>query len=80
MISNADQMAEFMIKVIEGENTQSDPRIKDKYFKYIITKMLLPGVYDWSRMEQDLKEFKLDLRADMKEEQAAQIKAQADQQ
>jgi hypothetical protein len=31
-------------------------------------------------MEQDLKEFKLDLRADMKEEQAAQIKAQADQQ
>jgi hypothetical protein len=79
LISNADQMAEFMIKVVEGENSQSDARIKDKYFKYIVTKMLLPGVYDWTRLEQDLKEFKLDLRADMKEEQAAQIKAQEQQ-
>lgn len=79
LISNADQMAEFMIKVVEGENSQSDPRIKDRYFKYIVTKMLLPGVYDWARIEQDLKEFKLDLRVDMKEEQAAQIKTQEQQ-
>lgn len=75
MIGNADQMAEFIIKVLEGENTQNDPRVKDRYFKYIVTKMLLPGVYDWAHLEQDLKEFKLELRADLKEEEAAKIQA-----
>ena len=76
MIGNADQMAEFIIKVLEGENSQNDPRVKDKYFKYIVTKMLLPGVYDWSNLEKDLKEFKLELRSDLKEENAAKIQAE----
>ena len=76
MIGNADQMAEFIIKVLEGENSQNDARVKDKYFKYIVTKMLLPGVYDWANLEKDLKEFKLELRADLKEENAAKIQAE----
>jgi hypothetical protein len=70
LINNADQLTEFMIKVFQGENTNDDPRLKDRYFRYIVTKLLMPGVFDWAKIQEELKELKLDMHADLKEENA----------
>ena len=68
LINNADQLSEFLIKVIQGENNSDDPRLKDRYFRYIVTKILMPGVFDWTKITEELKELKLDIHADLKEE------------
>ena len=68
MINNADQLTEFMLKVMQGENSSDDPRLRDRYFRYIVTKILMPGVFDWTKIAEDLKEYKLDIHADLKEE------------
>jgi hypothetical protein len=70
LISNADQLTEFLLKVLQGENTTDDPRLRDRYFRYIVTKVLMPGVFDWTKIAEELKEFKLDMHADLKEENA----------
>ena len=74
MISSCEQLAEFMVKVFEGENSSNDPRIKDRFFKYLVTKVLMTGVFDWDKLEKDLEKVALDLRADLKEEDAIKIK------
>lgn len=76
LLNQADQMAEFMIKIFEGENSTNDARVKDRYFKYLITNVLMPGVYDWKRIFEELKEYKLDMRADLKEESITAIKTE----
>jgi hypothetical protein len=70
LINNADQLTEFMLKVFQGENTTDDPRLRDRYFRYLVTKVLMPGVFDWGKIFEELKEFKLDMHADLKEENA----------
>ena len=71
LISNSEQLAEFMIKVFEGDNSQADPRIKDRYFRYIVMNVLMTGVFDWEKIGTELKAIKLDLHADLKEEDMA---------
>ena len=76
MIGTAEQLTEFMIKVFVGDNSTGDARIKDRYFKHIVTKLLLAGVFDWDSIEKDLKGIMLDLRADLKEEDAIKIQTE----
>lgn len=77
MISNAEQLAEFMIKTLEGENSENVARVKDKYFKYIVTKMILPGVFDWDALEAEFQALELDMRADLQEEKLLAVKDEA---
>jgi hypothetical protein len=39
----------------------------------------MPGVFDWSKIQEDLKEFKLDMHADLKEENAGNAQEQQQQ-
>jgi hypothetical protein len=36
----------------------------------------MPGVFDWAKIQEDLKEFKLDMHADLKEENLANPQGQ----
>lgn len=76
MIGTTEQLTEFMCKIFLGENSQEDARIKDKYYKYLVTKIIMPGMFDWERIEEDLKSEALNLRADIKEEDAIKAAAQ----
>ena len=79
MISNADQLTEFMLKVLHGDNSGDDPRLRDRYFRYVVTKILMPGVFDWSKIAEELKELKLDMHADIKEENMGNEQNQQEQ-
>ena len=76
MIGTTEQLTEFMSKIFIGDNTKEDPRLKDRYFRYMVTKIIMPGVFDWGSIEQDLKQEFLNLKAELKEDD---IKAPQDQ-
>ena len=79
LIGTADQLAEFMVKVFEGDNSINDARIKDRFFAHFVKKYLLNGVFDWDELEHELKALTLELRADIQEEEATKITADQDQ-
>ena len=79
LISTADQVAEFMIKVFEGDNSTNDPRIKDRYFSHFVRHYIMNGTFDWDAIEKDLKSKDLHLRADINEEEANKIKTEENQ-
>ena len=76
LISTTDQLAEFMIKVLEGENSVNDPRVKDRLFRYFVKKYLMNGVFDWDKLEEEIRPLKLELRSDIQEEDAIKIQSQ----
>lgn len=69
--SNAENAAAFMVKIICGENTEKyTDEVKDKMTNYLISNIILPGLYDWedlqtiadniiTRIGQDKKQAKL---------------------
>lgn len=73
LIGTADQLAEFIVKVFEGENSANDSRVKDKIYGYLIRNYLMTGVLDWDKMEEELKPLMLELRAEIKEDEANKI-------
>lgn len=76
LISTSEQLAEFMIKVFEGDNSANDPRVKDAIFNYVIRNYLMQGVFDWDRMEEELVPLMLQLRSDIQEAESAKIQTQ----
>jgi hypothetical protein len=68
MIGTTEQITEFMSKIFIGDNTKEDPRLKDRYFKYMVTKVIMPGVFDWESIESDLKKEFLALHQSLKED------------
>jgi hypothetical protein len=76
LLSSADQMAEFMMKVFIGENTANDPRVRDKVYSYVVRKYLMNGVMDWDKIEEELESVMLKLRADIKKEEQTKITAE----
>lgn len=69
--NNAENAAAFMVKIICGENTEKyTDEVKDKMTNYLISNIILPGLYDWedlqtiadniiTRIGQDKKQAKL---------------------
>lgn len=73
LLSSSDQLAEFMIKIFEGENTVNDPRVKDRIYSHVVRNYLMPGVFDWDKIEDELKSFMLKLRSQIKQEDQSKI-------
>lgn len=76
LLSSSDQLAEFMVKVFEGENSVNDPRVKDRIYSYVVRKYLMGGVMDWDKIEQELTSYMLELRSEIKEEDQAKIQSE----
>ena len=76
LISTTDQLAEFMIKVLEGDNTVNDPRVKDRLFRFFVRKYLMNGIFDWDKLEEEITPLILELRSDIQEEDASKIQSQ----
>jgi hypothetical protein len=73
LISSADQWAEFLVKVFEGDNSVNDPRVKDRMFSWFVRNKLLNGVMDWDKLEEELTPVFLALRSELKQEEASKI-------
>ena len=73
LISTTEQLAEFIIKVLEGDNSINDARIKDRIFSHIVKKYLMNGTFDWDSIENEVKKLRLELRSDLHEEDATKI-------
>jgi hypothetical protein len=73
MIGVSDQLAEFMVKVFEGDNSINDARLKDRFFSFFVKKYLMNGVFDWDNLEKELTAISLELRSDIMEEEATKI-------
>ena len=76
LISTTEQLAEFIIKVLEGDNSINDARIKDRIFSHIVKKYLMNGTFDWDSIENEVKKLRLELRSDLHEEDATKIKTE----
>lgn len=74
LISVSEQLAEFLVKVFEGDNSTNDARIKDRYFAHMVKNYVMHGVFDWDSLEKELKIVGLHLREDLLEEEANKIK------
>lgn len=75
LISTTDQLAEFMIKVLEGENSVNDARVKDRLFRHFVKNYLMNGVFDWDKLEEELVPLLLELRSDIQAEDATKIQS-----
>lgn len=63
VINNTDQLVQYMIKILTGENadqTQDSNRLKDKLYRSL-AKYYLPMI-DWVNAEKAMKEATIDLR------------------
>ena len=76
LISSADQLAEFIVKVFEGDNSINTPRLKDRIFSHVVREYIMKGTFDWDAIEKDLRSISLDLRNDILEEEANKIKTE----
>lgn len=76
LISNADQWAEFLVKVFEGDNSVNDARVKDRLFSWFVRTKLMNGVIDWENLEREIEPVLLQLRADLKEEEESKIQGE----
>lgn len=56
--NNAETGATFLVKAICGDstNTYSD-EVKDMLFNYLISNVMLPGMYDWESLKEKADEF-----------------------
>jgi hypothetical protein len=79
LIGTSDQLAEFMVKVFEGDNSINDQRIKDRFFSFFVKKYLMNGVFDWDELEKELTAITLELRSEIQEEEATKITTEENQ-
>jgi hypothetical protein len=76
LISTSEQWAEFLVKVYEGDNSVNDPRVKDRIYSWFIKNKLLNGVLDWDKMDEEINEVLLNVRSELKEEEASKVQTE----
>lgn len=56
--SNAENACAFLIKTICGDNTEKyTDEVKDRLFNYLISNVILPGMYDWEALSKEAENF-----------------------
>ena len=61
LISNADQVATAIVKILTGENseqTEDDNKVKDLLYKAVIKDML--PMFDWNKLDETYKSVKIE--------------------
>lgn len=68
MYTNAEQAATFLVKAVCGDNTEKfTDQAKDELFRYFITEVILPGMYDWGAMREKAEDILRGLNQGAKE-------------
>ena len=68
MYTNAEQAATFLVKAVSGDNTEKfTDQAKDELFRYFITEVILPGMYDWGAMREKAEDILRGLNQGAKE-------------
>lgn len=62
LISNAENNAAFICRTLVGDS--ADDKIKEKVTNYLISKVLLPGIYDWDKLKKMVQDGVLELQID----------------
>jgi hypothetical protein len=55
--SNAENACSFLIKTVCGDNTEKyTDEVKDRLFNYLISNVILPGMYDWEALGKEAEQ------------------------
>jgi hypothetical protein len=79
LISTSEQWAEFLVKIYEGDNSVNDARVKDRLYTWFIKNKLMNGVIDWESFDTEIKEVLLNVRSELKTEEASKVQAEENQ-
>jgi hypothetical protein len=79
LIGTSEQWAEFLVKIYEGDNSVNDPRVKDRLYSWFIKTKLMNGVIDWDKFDTELNEVLLNIRSELKTEEASKVQAEENQ-
>jgi hypothetical protein len=73
LIGTSEQWADFLVKIYEGDNSVNDPRVKDRLYTWFIKNKLMNGVLDWESFDAEIKEVLLNVRSELKTEEASKV-------
>jgi hypothetical protein len=79
LIGTSEQWADFLVKIYEGDNSVNDPRVKDRLYTWFIKNKLMNGVIDWESFDTEIKEVLLNVRSELKTEEASKVQAEENQ-